>query len=73
MAEVGTAIKQGLFPQDGTVRATAPAVSGLSDFDDLHTQQLNLGAAVLQHLLGDGQHLPVLSHQEQTWKHAGTQ
>lgn len=35
---------------------------GLADFDDLYPQQLNLGPAVLEHLLGRGQHLPVLEH-----------
>lgn len=35
---------------------------GLADFNDLHPQQLDLGPAVLEHLLGRGQHLPVLEH-----------
>lgn len=37
-------------------------VFGLVDFDDLHAQQLDLCAAVLQHLLGCRQHLPVLEN-----------
>ena len=33
---------------------------GLADLDDLHAEQLYLGAAVLQHLLGCTQQLTVL-------------
>lgn len=37
--------------------AVAVAGASLGDFDNLQTDQLDLGAAVLQHLLSGGQHL----------------
>lgn len=37
--------------------AAAAAAAGLGDFDNLQPNQLDLGAAVLQHLLSRGQHL----------------
>lgn len=37
--------------------AVAVAAASLGDFDNLQTDQLDLGAAVLQHLLSGGQHL----------------
>lgn len=37
--------------------AAAVAAASLGDFDNLQTDQLDLGAAVLQHLLSAGQHL----------------
>lgn len=40
--------------------AVAITNTSLGDFDNLHSNQLNLGAAVLQHLLSCGQHLPIL-------------
>lgn len=38
----------------------AAAAASLGDFDNLQPYQLNLGAAVLQHLLSCGQHLLIL-------------
>lgn len=35
----------------------AAATASLGDFDNLQSDQLDLGAAILQHLLGCGQHL----------------
>ena len=40
--------------------AVAITNTSLRDFDNLHSNQLNLGAAVLQHLLSCGQHLLIL-------------
>ena len=37
--------------------AAAAAATSLGDFDNLQSDQLDLGAAVLQHLLSCGQHL----------------
>lgn len=37
--------------------AAAAATASLGDFDNLQPDQLNLGAAILQHLLSCGQHL----------------
>lgn len=37
--------------------AVAVAAASLGDFDNLQADQLDLGAAVLQHLLSGGQHL----------------
>lgn len=37
--------------------AVAVAAASLGDFDNLQADQLDLGAAVLQHLLSSGQHL----------------
>lgn len=37
--------------------AAAVAAASLGDFDNLQADQLDLGAAVLQHLLSGGQHL----------------
>lgn len=36
------------------------SLSGLGDFDNLHAEQLDFRLAILQHLLGCGQHLPIL-------------
>lgn len=40
-----------------TFSALAAAAASLGDFNNLQPYQLNLGAAVLQHLLSCGQHL----------------
>lgn len=37
--------------------AAAAAAASLGDFDNLQSDQLDLGAAILQHLLSCGQHL----------------
>lgn len=37
--------------------AAAAAATSLGDFDNLQSDQLDLGAAILQHLLSCGQHL----------------
>lgn len=37
--------------------AAATAAASLGDFDNLQSDQLDLGAAILQHLLSCGQHL----------------
>lgn len=39
-----------------TTAATAAAAASLGDFDNLQSDQLDLGAAILQHLLSCGQH-----------------
>lgn len=40
-----------------TITASSPTAASLGDFDNLQSDQLNLGAAILQHLLSCGQHL----------------
>ena len=50
-------------------RLTVPHVTlsfGLADLDDLHAEQLYLGAAVLQHLLGCRQQLTVLQRSKRS-------
>lgn len=39
------------------ISTSAAAAASLGDFDNLQPDQLDLGAAVLQHLLSRGQHL----------------
>lgn len=48
-------------------------VLGLTDFDDLHAEELNLGAAVLHHLLGCRQHLPVLQNKMDNLRQSASQ
>lgn len=40
-----------------TTTTSAAAAASLGDFDNLQSDQLDLGAAILQHLLSCGQHL----------------
>lgn len=40
-----------------TANTAAAATASLGDFDNLQSDQLDLGAAILQHLLSCGQHL----------------
>lgn len=40
-----------------TANTAATATARLGDFDNLQSDQLDLGAAILQHLLSCGQHL----------------
>lgn len=39
------------------ILSTSSAAAGLGHFDNLQSDQLNLGATILQHLLSCGQHL----------------
>lgn len=47
-----------------TVRSVQLSIFDLADLHHLHTQQLNLGTTVLQHLLGSRKHLPVLEDKQ---------
>lgn len=45
--------------------------SGLGDFDNLHAEQLDFRLAILQHLLGSGQHLPILGNDKRNNRSIG--
>lgn len=55
--------------------SAAAAAASLGDFDNLQPDQLDLGAAVLQHLLSRGQHLildnDITSERQQAPLHHG--
>ncbi len=44
------------------------SLSGLGDFDNLHAEQLDFRLAILQHLLGCGQHLPILGSDNRSYR-----
>lgn len=51
----------------GAVMVAAPIPNtSLGDFDNLHSDQLDLGTAVLQHLLSCRQHLQILESDNNT-------
>lgn len=45
------------IPANTAANTAAAAAASLGDFDNLQSDQLDLGAAILQHLLSCGQHL----------------